>query len=335
MESDIIATQLQGTLQSCISRALFSRRPLLTHLNADTTWLISLPKPTGLVPGEKIYYHILIDPWLRGGQSDVAKFFSQQWHATESIVQSIHEVEEVVQRIEWDAISSTSEWNEKIEQFTFDAVVVSHEFTDHMHKETLTEVDPRIPVFATKRAAGSIKSWRYFENVFDIQNFTGRTEITASWGKVLPPWLSIHRLVSDGNDLLYYHTAILIVFENESLGREAIIYTPHGISPADIGHLVSSTPPIQTLVLLHGLHDIAIGSQLNLGAHNGLKVQRMTGARYWVGTHDEIKKGGGLVSWFLRRKVLTIKEAIEMAGMETSQHVRFAELRNGESLVLE
>jgi hypothetical protein len=43
-----------------------------------------------------------------------------------------------------------------------------------------------------------------------------------------------------------------------------------------------------------------LSKQLNLGAHNALKAQRMMNAKYWVETHDEIKIGGGLIALFLR-----------------------------------
>lgn len=74
-----------------------------------------------------------------------------------------------------------------------------------------------------------------------------------------------------------------------------------------------------------------------MGAHNGLKLQRLLGARYWVGTHDEVKRGGGIVSWFLERKIVSLKEAVERERMERGSglEVRFEEVGNGESLILE
>ena len=93
------------------------------------------------------------------------------------------------------------------------------------------------------------------------------------------------------------------------------------------------------MAFLHGLHDVSIswGQQLNLGAHNALKAQRILKARYWVGTHDEVKKGGGLVSLFLRRKVVRLEDAVreEAAGRDGDlDEVRFEEFGNGEGKVL-
>jgi hypothetical protein len=36
----------------------------------------------------------------------------------------------------------------------------------------------------------------------------------------------------------------------------------------------------------------------------------MLNAKYWVGTHDEVKIGGGLIAPFLRRKAYSILDAL-------------------------
>ncbi|CZT13240.1 uncharacterized protein RAG0_16789 [Rhynchosporium agropyri] len=116
-DSNSPSIQLQTTLHESITRSLSSRRPLLTHLNADTTWLLFLPYPQS-APGnnEKTYYHILIDPWLCGGQSDIAKFFSQQWHVEDSAVQSIAELEEAIRGIEDAAMKEAIEREKEEEE---------------------------------------------------------------------------------------------------------------------------------------------------------------------------------------------------------------------------
>ncbi|KAG4429135.1 hypothetical protein IFR05_015378 [Cadophora sp. M221] len=372
------SNQLQTTLRESITRSLSSRRPILTHLNADTTWLLSIPYPESAPScNGRIYYHILIDPWLRGGQSDVAKFFSQQWHVEESAVQTITEVEDVVRGIEdvatgcipynppeglSDGFGVDSEDYEEIgapEKDTkksqptstkspIDAILISHEFTDHMHKETLLEASPSIPVFASTKAASAIRSWRHFAFVAEIPRFGGDWRESSS--SPLPEWVGVSRVAYPGQDLLYYHSAVMVTFRSAQWGGgeevEAVIYTPHGISPSDLAPVAEARPRIKTLALLHGLQDISLGAQLNMGAHNGLKVQRLLGVKYWVGTHDEVKKGGGIVSWFLDRKKISLKEAIDRekeekgeklkgSPVEGLKEVRFEELGNGESLILE
>lgn len=346
---NLISTQLQTTLNDSIREALNSHRPLLTHLNADTTWLLSIPYPSRADNTfNKSYYHILIDPWLRGGQSDVAAFFSQQWHADPSAVQSINEVEEVIKGIEEVAhkkgAASDGSW--------IDVVVVSHEFTDHMHKETLLEIPRTVPVLATSKAAAAITSWTHFDHVEEIPRFDG--DWSQASAEHLPSWVGISRVAKAGVDLLYYHSAVMITFsksadQNPGIEHEyattpeAVIYTPHGIDPGDLTMVGNAQPSIRTLALLHGLQDISLPrAQLNKGAHNGLKVQRLLNAKYWVGTHDEIKRGGGIVSWFLNRKAITLKEALEKevrdngesGDVEKVGDIKFMEVGNGESLIL-
>lgn len=228
-----------------------------------------------------------------------------------------------------------------------DAVIVSHEFTDHMHKETLMEVPHHVPVFASTKAAGIIKGWKRFDKVFEIPRFEG------DWRKSsmdpLPGWLGISRVAYAGADMLYYHSAVMIAFSRSGEEAEAVIYTPHGISPEDIAPVAKAEPRIQTLALLHGLQDIKLGAQLNMGAHNGLKIQRMLRSEYWIGTHDEVKKGGGIVSWFLKRKMISLQEAVERekaereadggslkgTDLDSLANLRFKEVGNGQLVILE
>jgi hypothetical protein len=167
----------------------------------------------------------------------------------------------------------------------------------------------------------------------------------------------------DESDALYYHSAVMIAFsahhshsprksrktERKAQGEdeaECIIYTPHGISSNALMPLLSASPPIHTLCFIHGLHDVSLSrtQQLNLGAHNGLKAQRLLRAKYWVGTHDEVKKGGGVISWFLQRKTISVEDALreeeqrlreEGEGLvDDLDEVSFEEVGNGESRIL-
>jgi hypothetical protein len=143
---DSPSTQLASSLHETLTRTLSTRRPILHHLNADSSWLLQIPRPyCATQRGGRIYYNILIDPWLAGPQSDVAKWFSQQWHADESALSSIKDVEDLI----WDIEKAAGGGVEK-DEGSIDAVAICHEFTDHCHKETLEEVGKDVPVFATK-----------------------------------------------------------------------------------------------------------------------------------------------------------------------------------------
>lgn len=44
-----------------------AKRPLLTVLNGDNSWLMSFPRPPSeRTPQDKTFYHIVLDPWLTG-----------------------------------------------------------------------------------------------------------------------------------------------------------------------------------------------------------------------------------------------------------------------------
>lgn len=239
-----------------------------------------------------------------------------------------------------------------------------------------------------KKAVPLIQSWNHFRSVQTVPYFSENPDWRASSLPPLPEWLGISRLVTSG-DLGYFHSALLFTFnsnmgspappastpkkqrsrarsawqeddeDDEDESAEAVIYTPHGIhsSSHDLDLVASASPPIRTLAFLHGLEYITLGAvPLNLGAHNGLQAQRILRARYWVGTHDEDKKGTGLVGWFLRRKKISVKDAVreernrrkldktqervqglssptkELLG--TFDDVNWVDLGNGESLML-
>ena len=55
--------QLEHDLVTSIIQALSTRRLILTHLNADTTWPLSLAyPPNSTSSSDRLRYNILIDP---------------------------------------------------------------------------------------------------------------------------------------------------------------------------------------------------------------------------------------------------------------------------------
>ncbi|KAK3705065.1 hypothetical protein LTR37_013432 [Vermiconidia calcicola] len=342
------------------------------------------------------------DPWFSGGQSDVASWFSQQFHATQSAVQNISELEELAREIEILAsglrLGAGRKSNSAVieEQggadSLIDVVAVSHEFTDHCHKSTLMEVHPDVPVFAIKEAGKLIRGWKHFRTVLNVDSFgaNGGTDWRSSSTPPLPEWIAISRLLQS-DDVLNCHAALMITFNNrypttilklskktdgtsnrkrkqrlaaiepdeDEEAAEAIVYTPHGMHSGDLKLIPGADPPIRTLAFFHGLHNVRVGTasgrtalQSNLGARNGLKAQRILNAKYWIGTHDEVKTGGGLVSWFLQRDVISVKEALDEERMakkngvegtsngadgdlvDSFEGTNWVDLGNGESRVL-
>ncbi|KAI8296477.1 hypothetical protein K4K56_003684 [Colletotrichum sp. SAR 10_98] len=318
--------------QAAWAEALKTDRPILIHLNADTTWLIQLPYPDPeSAPVGRKRFNILLDPWLQGPQSDVASWFSTQWHLVEPSIKTMAELNSLLANLE-----NESDGDDDAEKPYIDAVAISHEFTDHCHQATLEELPKSTPVFATDKAADLIRSWNHFDSVTTTPAFSSSTE---DWRETLsvaglPSWLGIGRVVTAGN-ALYYHSAVMIAFD---LGKpETILYSPHGIQASDLTSVRESC--FFTLALLHGLHDVRIWmtKQLNLGALNGIKAVGETGAKYWIATHDEVKTGGGLIAPLLVRTRYTLKEAVEAEEErlgDKAPDYEFVELGSGDGLLL-
>jgi hypothetical protein len=101
---------------------------------------------------------------------------------------------------------------------------------------------------------------------------------------------------------------------------------------------------VEAIALLHGLHEIWnpwwLGGQLNLGGQNGIQAARNLGVRYWIGTHDEVKRGGGFVAKVLKRRIWGAEEVLEgMYGSHEEQvdgakRIYHIALGSGESLDL-
>jgi hypothetical protein len=315
-------------------------RPLLTHVNGDTTWLLQIPYPPAVAPPRgRSHFNVLLDPWLQGPQSDVAWWFSTQWHVVPPSVATIADLNEALREVERQASDEVCEGS------LIDVVAISHEFTDHCHRATLEELPKNTPVFATDVAAELIRSWNHFDKVFSIPGLRAGVPWTKLPVGPLPDWLGIGTVITEG-DALYYHSALLIAFDiNFRAGEtpstaEAVIYTPHGIKSEDLAGVPSCG--VKTLALLHGLHDVRIWmmKQLNLGALNGIKAVGTSGAKYWIATHDEIKTGGGFIAPLLMRIQYTLKEAVQYEHEQLKDQGKaprydYLELGSGDGILLE
>ncbi|KAL0932128.1 uncharacterized protein CTRU02_213081 [Colletotrichum truncatum] len=313
--------------------ALKTDRPILVHLNADTTWLIQLPYPQhAAAPTGRKRFNILIDPWLQGPQSDVSSWFSTQWHVVEPSVKTMAELNSLLASLE----TGPDDTHETQKSY-IDVVAISHEFTDHCHQATLEELPASTPVFATEKAADLIRTWKHFESVTTTPGFSSSTTDWKSTLSIagLPSWVGIGRVITAGN-ALYYHSAVMIAFD---LGKpETVLYSPHGIQASDLSPIRDAG--FSTLALLHGLHDVRIWmtKQLNLGALNGLKAVEETQARYWIATHDEEKKGAGFIALMLMRTRYTLKQAVEAEEKRMdgkAPDYEFVELGSGDGMLLE
>ena len=200
-----------------------------------------------------------------------------------------------------------------------------------------------------QKAAQLIRSWHHFIKVIDVPALLAGQSWTTTSIRPLPRWLGISRLSAKSFDLAYYHSAILITFlPSATAEAQAVIYTPHGIpSPSLSLEQLKTSGLAGVIALLHGLHEIWnpwwLGGKLNLGGQNGLETVQRTGAKYWIGTHDEVKKGGGFVAWVLKRRIWGVDDILKRAGLvddaddgdgDSEMGIRHVTLESGESIEL-
>ena len=154
-------------------------------------------------PLSHTYYNLLIDPWFKGVQTDYFSWFSRQRHVVRPLVESIGDLNEILADVEiimQQRFSSSGNSQQdaiaKGKNPYIDAVLISHEFTDHCNEHTLRELDVTTPIFAIKAAANVIRTWHHFTIVQDISNFAPPCRDWTDFSSSLPQWLGIARLVS-------------------------------------------------------------------------------------------------------------------------------------------
>jgi hypothetical protein len=260
----------------------------LRHLNADTSWLILFES-----------FKILLDPWLFGSQSEFCRYFSTQEHAVRPSVQNI---------------------NRDLDM-QIDAIIISHEFTDHCHEQTLRSLSKTIPVFATINAGKRIRQWHYFQHVYDIPLLDDRPEnFTLSMLSGQQLQLSMDNVISVGYipekgflALPSLHGATCIFFLVNNKEWHSLLYIPHGCKQSSICEWLDKQSNVNVSVLLQGFNRVEnpiwLGGLLNYGCSEAAKLAVAVKARHWISTHDENKKASGLVSKFLKRDYSTIIDA--------------------------
>jgi hypothetical protein len=301
-----------------------THRPLIHHLNADTSWFIQIPRNDG---HQRVYFNVLVDAWLTTPQVEYHRMFHQQEHTVPSAFQTIAEVETYVHEIEVRACYLRGmDAQDKPSRGYIDVAACALRGTDHVNEHTLRQLHPSVPVLVRHDAEHLVKKYQHFENITLLPAFE------RDWRETRLPFL---------------HKGLVISFNSTGLEHaEAIVYTPHGIPIEQMTFLTSREPELRVLALIHGLLNVRVGwswigfSEANLGGHNGLKLQRLLQARYWVGTHDEAKIEKGLTSWMLTQNPITLEQALQREKEEAEDadaergDPNWHSVGNGGSLVL-
>ncbi|CAF1165109.1 unnamed protein product [Adineta steineri] len=275
----------------------------LRHLNDDTSWLIIYDN-----------FKILLDPWLFGSQIDYFHYFSRQEHAIQPSIQNI-----------------TRDLNMEI-----DAIIISHEFTDHCHEETLRSLSSTIPIYATTNAAKRIRRWNYFQYVYTIPILNNQSQLNIS-DRIRVGYIEEKGFLS----LPSLHGATCISFLIDNQQWHSLLYIPHGCEQTSICEWFNKQSNVNICILLQGFdrvfNPIWLGGLLNYGCNQAAKLAIGLKVKHWIGTHDENKIASGLVSLFLKRHNYTIDDAkLELEKYKDENIIpNLHHIQNGNSITID
>lgn len=320
-------------------------RPIFTSLNGDNSWLLSFPRPleererTG-----KAFFHIVHDPWLNGPDVQLSSWVVFISLSSPAAISNGPGVEQLVRDIESAAVDAgvVAPATVQTERHSpVDAIFVNLHYGDHLHKPTLLTFHPSIPVFTITEGVHAMKKLNHFDTVVKYADLEPDT-YTGDWTTLhpsphLPPYLTIFRI--KGHHELNFLSAL--IWTPSPGTHEAVLYSPHGLhtsTPALQSFLHHSTPAFSTLALLHGLKESwTMSWQTTFGVASGLQLYRQSGARYWVSTHDDRLRYGGLVYWLANDIFRTLEWGLgqERKGEgEVAKEVKVKHVRNGDCVVL-
>lgn len=320
-------------------------QPIFTCLNGDNSWLLSFPRP--LEEREtrgKAFFHIVHDPWLNGPEVQHSSWIIFLALSSPAAISDGPGVEQLIRDIESAAVEAgvvgpptvLTEGHSPV-----DAIFVNLHYGDHLHKPTLLTFDPSIPVFTTTEGALIINKLNHFNTVITYADLSPDT-FTGDWttlhpSPLLPPYLTIFRI--KGHHDLNFLSAL--IWTPSPGTHEAVLYSPHGLhtsTPALQSFLHHSTPAFSTLALLHGLKESwSLNWQTTFGVASGLQLYRQSGARYWISTHDDRLRYGGLVYWLANDIFRTLEWGLgqEKKGeAEVVREVKVEQVENGDFTVL-
>jgi hypothetical protein len=177
-----------------------------------------------------------------------------------------------------------------------DYIFISHPFTDHCNKETLLQFSKEIPLVALPSILKKIAKWGHFKTLLPLD--------------AAPVQISV---LKTKNALV--HKAYLI-----GSSQNNVVYAPHGAVLKNIPNV--KIDAVISTTLCYEL-PFFLGGTINLGLGKALQLQKQLKAELLIDTHNEDKKGEGLVSWFAKRKFskaasvinLKIGEFVELNGV--------------------
>ena len=214
-----------------------------------------------------------------------------------------------------------------------DAIIITHEFSDHLHEETLLLLDATIPILATKSAIGRLKQ----NKVLSKRNMI---EIPASnkGVQILDYNNTGIGIISATGAFDYVHNALLIVPKtsaneiNESdillcdkdngtidadtnTARGGVVYSPHGFflnkRDAILKDLESYKIDVLIITMTEYYLPFYVGGTVNLGIQHAANVVDFLKPKVVINCHSEKKRASGIIPLLAKPIYPSIEEIKE------------------------
>lgn len=179
-----------------------------------------------------------------------------------------------------------------------DYLFISHPFTDHCNKETLLQFSRDIPVIALPSVQRKMKKWGHFSTFLTLEE---------------APFSIQHMRPRAMLDLV--HGAFLVT----DLNGKSLLYSPHGSQ-------FNSLPKADVLITTTIRYYLPfwLGGTVNLGWKQALSTADLCKAKTILPTHDEPKRGQGLVAKLAKRtERLTRESDSRLVDLPVGQVLRF------------
>ncbi len=215
----------------------------------DNSWLLELA-------GSKF----LIDPWLEGKEVDLAPWFNSQWHRTAPLSYA------------------------KLP--AYDAVLITQQYPDHCHLQTLQRLQPKL-VVAPRAVAKRLE--RTLPRA-EIRLFDQHTRHVQIGG------VGIRQLPSKRHLPPFYHAYLL------DDGERSVMLANHGydLHPHEIAELTKLPVHLLLSPFNHYRLPLIFGGDVSPGIHKLADLVQQLNPQHVLQTHDELKHASGLISRLAR-----------------------------------
>lgn len=216
------------------------------RLNMDSSWVIELGNTS-----------CMVDPWLVGSEIDGFSWFNEQWHTTEPV-----KLEDLPQ---------------------VDFILISQNYEDHCHLNTIDVLDEKIPIVATQKAYNKLKK-KFPKRTISLLKDDGTT---YNFGDMNLKSFHPNRKI----DPVYYGVSIT------DASNKGAFYCPHGFTLSTKQLELVASCSFQLLITTFTKFTLPgfLGGIVNPGMDNVVDLCTQLTPTYVINTHDEVKEGKGLV----------------------------------------